>query len=83
MKLIEDWKRAWKLYSVWAFALILAAPDLYDAAVRFGLFDADDTPGPLKFAIRALALAGFVVRLIQQKRPAPLPEPQADAVRKP
>lgn len=67
MKLIPEWKRAWRFYSVWAFAVIVALPELYNAAATLGLFDA--APATLLWSMRGLALAGIVARFVDQARP--------------
>lgn len=73
MKLIDDWKRAWRYYTTWAWAVVLAFPDLYSMVA--GLMTITDLPNEAAWSIRGLAIVGFVARLVKQKRPpVDLPE---------
>ena len=64
MKLIEDWKTAYKKFSVWFFIVIAIAPDFYNAIMAAGLLD--KAPQPLIWIIRILAACGILSRLIKQ-----------------
>ena len=72
LRLIADWKKAWTFYSTWAFVVLGALPDIYNALISSGLFDSADSPEGLTWSIRAAALAGLLLRLVRQYRP-PLP----------
>ena len=72
-KLIEDWRQAWKFYSVWALAVLVALPDLYNALLAAGLLDAEALPPVASWSIRIVAIAGLVVRFVNQKKPEGLP----------
>lgn len=72
-KLIEDWRQAWKFYSVWALAVLVALPDLYNALLAAGLLDADAMPPVAAWSVRIVAIAGLVVRFVNQKKPEGLP----------
>lgn len=62
--LISDWRDAWKLLSVWAFAFIGAMPDLYNGLAAMGWIDA--MPSPAIWTIRVMAGAGILCRLVKQ-----------------
>lgn len=64
MKLISDWRGAWKLLSVWAFALIGAMPDFYNGLAAMGWIES--IPDPAIWTIRVMAGLGIAARLIRQ-----------------
>ena len=68
-KLIEDWRQAWRFYSVWAFAVLAALPELYNLLQAAGLLDDGSIPPVAAWSVRAIAIAGIVSRFIRQKRP--------------
>lgn len=68
-KLISDWRQAWRYYSVWALAVLVALPDLYNALQAAGLMDADAMPPVAAWSVRIVAIAGLVVRFVNQKKP--------------
>jgi len=68
--LIPDWRRGWRLLSVWAFAVIGIAPDLHSAVVAMGWLSEPNVPPSLVWALRGLAVLGIAVRLLRQKAPA-------------
>lgn len=76
LTLIDDWKKAWKLYSVWIFALVLAGPDIYNAAVTAGLISADHVPALFGRLVNIVGFVGIVSRIVKQKSAtiASLPE---------
>jgi hypothetical protein len=69
--LVAEWRKAWRMLSVWAFVLLGAAPDLHAAIVAMGWLDDTDTPPAVKWSIRGLAVAGIALRLIRQQKPKP------------
>lgn len=69
MNLIENWRQAWRYYSVWAFAALAALPDLYNALLAAGLMDADAMPPVATWSVRIVAIAGIVLRFVRQHRP--------------
>lgn len=68
-RLVDDWKKAWKFLSVWAFILIGIAPDLHTAVVSMGWLDDPETPAGLTWTLRGLAIAGIAFRLVKQNKP--------------
>lgn len=74
--LIDEFRECWKMLSIWTFALIGVAPDLYSAIVAMGWLQDESVPPSFVWALRGLAVAGIVGRLIRQKAPVkPLPAP--------
>jgi hypothetical protein len=67
MTLIDDWQLAWKKLSVWAFALIGAAPDIYSGVQSLGWLEDKAVPPAFVWTIRILAGVGIAVRLVKQQ----------------
>lgn len=65
MTLIDNWHKAWKMFSFWIFVAIGAFPDIYSAVVALGW--SDELPDAAKWALRAMAVIGISARLIKQK----------------
>lgn len=68
-RLIDDWQRAWRLMSVWAFALVGIAPDLHAGVVAMGWLDDPAVPPAFVWTLRGLAVMGVAARLIRQRKP--------------
>lgn len=66
---IDDWKKAWKFYSVWAFAIVAAIPDAYNAVIASGLLDGSGASETLTWSIRAAAIGGLLLRFVKQAQP--------------
>lgn len=71
MRLVRDWRAGWRYYSTWAFALLLAAPDLYQLLIVWHGWD--QIPPQAAWLIRSIALVGLVARFVAQHRPEPGP----------
>ncbi len=69
VRLVADWRRAWRYYTTWAFLLLGAMPDIYNTVVTSGLLDADGAPEELAWGMRGAALLGLLLRLVRQHRP--------------
>ncbi len=67
LQLIDNWRKAWKLASVWVFGLVTMFPDIYDAIAAMGWMD--ELPGPAKWSIRALGVMGVIVRVLSRRKP--------------
>lgn len=67
LELIANWKKAYAMYSMWAFALLGVAPQLFDLAVQFNLLDSETTPSALAKLINIIAFVGAASRIVQQK----------------
>ena len=78
--LVSDWRQVWKYYSTWALALLALAPDLYAALVASGLLSGDDVPAVAAWLVRGVAIAGIVLRFVNQAKPDGLsPQVEPDA----
>ncbi len=58
-----------KHYSTWALTVLLAAPDLYQAAGSLGMLADEAMPETLKWSIRGVAGVGLVAKFISQQKP--------------
>lgn len=67
---LHNWRTVIKQYSTWALAVLLAAPDLYQAAATIGMLSDESMPAHLMWAIRGVAGAGLVLKFIKQQKPA-------------
>lgn len=68
-KPVPEWRQAFKMLSVWGFALIGIAPDAHAAIVAMGWLSDPSVPPSFVWTLRGLAVAGIVARLIQQQKP--------------
>lgn len=66
--LIEDWRKAWKMYSVWFFALLMAFPELYNAAISSGLIAQAEVPPLFSKLVTLISFMGMASRLVGQKQ---------------
>lgn len=62
-------KEVWKEYSTWAFAVILAGPELYHMASTFGMLNDAAMPTEILTPIRIVAGIGLVAKFVKQKKP--------------
>lgn len=65
---IADWKKAYTFYSMWAFALLGVAPELFDLAIQYSLIDSAAAPVLLSKLISIIAFIGAASRIVQQKK---------------
>jgi hypothetical protein len=69
MKLVENWKQAWRWFSVQALAAVVALPivwPLLPADVRGWMPDAWEP-----YALMVVAAGGIIGRLVDQKKAPP------------
>ncbi|MGE6331813.1 hypothetical protein [Stenotrophomonas sp. NPDC077659] len=66
VELIDGWRRAWRLASVWVFSLVALFPDIYDAIAALNWMD--ELPDPAKWSIRALGAIGVIARVLKSRR---------------
>lgn len=71
LKLVDDWKEAWRFWSVRLFALVLLLPDLYAGIQAMGWLDSADCPPALAWSIRILGGIGVVARILRQQKLQP------------
>ena len=65
IRLIDNWKQCWKLYSVQVFIVLAFLPDVYTAFASIGLLEA--VPSNLDWTLKVLAGIGVITRVIKQK----------------
>jgi len=65
--LIEDWTSAWKFISMWIYAIIGAAPQLYNLAIQHNLYSADSVPLAIANFISLMAFLGSAGRVVKQQ----------------
>ena len=70
MQLVDDWKQAWRKFSVWAFIVLGAMPDIYSGVQALGWLDDKAVPPAFVWSIRFAAAAGLALRLIKQRAKA-------------
>lgn len=58
-----------KHYSTWALAVLVASPDLYQAANSLGMLNDEAMPETVKWSIRGVAGVGLIARFISQRKP--------------
>lgn len=67
---LHNWRTVIKQYSTWALAVLLAAPDLYQAAATIGMLSDDSMPAHLMWSIRGVAGVGLILKFVKQQKPA-------------
>lgn len=65
--LVNDWKQAYKMYSVWFIAIIGAFPDIWNLLIQYHVVDSTDLPTFYVRIVNLIAVLGIVSRLVQQK----------------
>lgn len=65
--LVDGWRAAWKMYSIWFYALLALTPDLYNLAISMEVFAGDEAPKTLARIINTIGFLGAVFRLVKQK----------------
>lgn len=59
-----------KQYTTWILAVIVAGPDLYQAAASLGMLSDESMPDVVKWSVRALGGIGLLAKFISQRKPA-------------
>jgi hypothetical protein len=67
-QLIEGYQKFYAMWSMWAFAIVGAAPDLYNLAVQYNLLEGDSAPAQLARIINTIAFLGAASRMIKQNK---------------
>lgn len=65
VKLINEAKNYWKMWSVRMYALLFIAPDVYNIISSYGILDG--APVAFVWIVKVLAATGVALRLIKQK----------------
>lgn len=58
-----------KHYSTWALAVLVASPDLYQAANSLGMLADEAMPQAIVWSIRVVAGFGLIAKFISQRKP--------------
>lgn len=58
-----------KHYSTWALAVLVASPDLYQAANSLGMLADEAMPQAIVWSIRVVAGVGLIAKFISQRKP--------------
>lgn len=75
LKLIEEWRKFYKMWSVRVLFIIGIMPDIYTALVAMGVFDGEGIPPAFNVTIKVLATIGVFSRIIKQNLPPPTNPP--------
>lgn len=65
LKLIDNWKKFYKMWSVWVFIIISIAPELHNGLASMGWLEQSNQT--FLWVVRILAGVGIFSRLIKQK----------------
>ena len=66
-ELVDDLHKWYKMGSIWFFALLALAPQIYDLATQYHLVSGGDLPGFFVHAVNIVGFVGAITRLIKQK----------------
>lgn len=67
IQLIDEWKSFYKMYSIWAIAILGSLGDIYNLAVSYHMLDASAAPALLTHSLNIVGFIGAVSRLVKQK----------------
>jgi DMSO reductase anchor subunit len=79
LELVTEWRKFYTMYSVWFFAIVGAAPDLYNLALQSGLLTGASAPPQLAHLIALISFFGAASRLVKQKKLDTLRQAASDA----
>lgn len=69
LKLVKDWKEGLKFYTTWAWGFVLALPELVEMLGYVAGIDTYGLPEPYSTLLRLIAVAGLLLRFIDQTKP--------------
>lgn len=67
IELVDEAKKWYAMYSIWFFAILGLAPDLFNLAVENHLIESGSAPALLARMINIVAFVGAASRLVKQK----------------
>ena len=67
IQMVDGYKKFYAMWSMWAFALLGLAPQLFNMAIEFNILTSEQAPELLARAINYIAFFGAVSRLVKQQ----------------
>lgn len=67
IQLVDNWKSAWKMFSMYFFLILGLLPELFNLAVSSGLLQTEQAPALLSKIVMIVAFLGAASRLIKQR----------------
>lgn len=67
IELVGNWKEMYKMYSIWAMAVLGSIGDIYNILLQAGLLEGTALPETYVRIMNAVAVAGVIARLIKQR----------------
>lgn len=67
IELVSNWRQAFRMYSVWVFAILGSMGDIYNALQTAGLLDGAPLPEVFLRSLNLVAVVGVIVRLVRQR----------------
>ena len=68
IELVDEWRKWYAMYSIWAFILLGALPDVYNLAIQFNVISGDNAPANLARTVNMVAFLGALGRMMKQKK---------------
>ncbi len=68
IELVDEWRKWYAMYSIWAFILLGALPDVYNLAIQFNVISGDNAPAILARTVNMVAFLGALGRMMKQKK---------------
>ncbi len=72
IELVDDWKQAYKYFSVWFFTILGALPQIYQVLASYGVISSETAPTALINTISVIAALGAIARVLKQNVDAEL-----------
>lgn len=67
IKLIENWRSAWRMYSFWMSVLVAVSPNLLNLAIEHEIITLETIPGWFSSTLKVMTFTWMALRLIQQE----------------
>lgn len=64
LKLIENWNKFYKMWSVWFFAILAISPEIYTQLIALDLLTG--IPFGFSLIVKILAILGIISRVVKQ-----------------
>lgn len=66
LTLIENWKDAYRFYTIWIYSFIIGFPSLWNELVAAGVIQSDTLPPEFKAALAVIGTVGIASRIVKQ-----------------